>query len=120
MFKKGNTQQNENTINNTVGNTIETTTSNDVDEQELKIEVLNGSGKSSNLSKVIELLKENGYNVTKTGTTNSTKKTSIINRTDKSVSTTQQIKKIIGVGVTSKKSSNNKVDYTIIIGQDYK
>lgn len=120
VSEENNAQQNENTINNTVGNTIETTTSNDVDEQELKIEVLNGSGKSSNLSKVIELLKENGYNVTKTGTTNSTKKTSIINRTDKSVSTTQQIKKIIGVGVTSKKSSNNKVDYTIIIGQDYK
>lgn len=107
------------TDTNTIDNTTTGTTSND-SKEELKIEVLNGSGKTSNLSKVTEMLKKNGYNVTKTGTTNSTTKTSIINRTGNSSSTTKKIKDLLGIGVTSTKSSNNKVDYTIIIGKDYK
>lgn len=104
----------------TDANTIDNTTTNNDSKEQLKIEVLNGSGKTSNLSKVTELLKDNGYNVTKTGTTNSTAKTSIINRTGNSSSTTKTIKDLLGIGVTSTKSSNTKVDYTIIIGKDYK
>lgn len=95
-------------------------TSETSDVSQIKIELLNGTGKSSVLSEVTELLKEKGYNVTKTGTTNATAKTSIINRTGRTTKETQTIKEILKVGSTSSKTSNNNVDYTIIIGKDYK
>lgn len=95
-------------------------TSKTSDVSQIKIELLNGTGKSSVLSEVTELLKEKGYNVTKTGTTNATAKTSIINRTGRTTKETQTIKEILKVGSTSSKTSNNNVDYTIIIGKDYK
>lgn len=102
-------------------NTVdETTTSKTTDVSQIKIELLNGTGKSSVLSEVTELLKEKGYNVTKTGTTNATAKTSIINRTGRTTTETQAIKEILKVGSTSSKTANNNVDYTIIIGKDYK
>lgn len=114
-------KENTTNKNNTISKDDTTTKSNtNTNIKDLKIEVLNGSGSSSKLTKLIDLLKENGYNVTKTGTTNSTTKTSIINRTAQDSNTTNEIKKLIGVGRTSSKSSNNKVDYTIIIGKDYK
>ena len=108
----------QNTINtNTIsGNTSENTNEN---KKELKIEVLNGTGKSSNLTKVTKILKQNGYNVIKTGNTNTTTKTQIINRTNQSSKTTKELKEILEVGTTSEKSNNSNVDYTIILGKDY-
>ena len=47
---------------------------------ELKVEVLNGSGVSQNLQKVVDQLKSNGFNVTRTGSTNNTAKTVIMNK----------------------------------------
>lgn len=101
-------------------NSVDDTTVKTSDISQIKIELLNGTGKSSVLSEVTELLKEQGYNVTKTGTTNATAKTSIINRTGRTTKETQAIKEILKVGSTSSKTSNNNVDYTIIIGKDYK
>lgn len=106
----GEVEQKDNTV-------TDTTTSK---ESEIKVEILNGTGKSSVLSEVTDLLKEKGYNVVKTGTTNATAKTSIINRTGRATKETQAIKQILKVGSTSSKTSNNNVDYTIIIGKDYK
>ncbi len=110
----------EEIVDNQEGETSgeENTTTNDVSE--IKIELLNGTGKASVLSEVTELLKEKGYNVTKTGSTNATSKTSIINRTGRTTQETEALKKVLKVGSTSSKTSNNKVDYTIIIGKDYK
>lgn len=102
---------NENTDTQQDGNT---------QEKQLKIELLNGTGKDSNLSKVTEMLKENGYNVVKTGNTNSTTKTQIINRTNQKTEETKKLKTLLKVGTTSQKINNSKVDYTIILGKDYK
>ena len=47
---------------------------------DITIEVLNGSGTSSNLQKVVNQLNGAGYKVTRTGSTNTTAKTTIINK----------------------------------------
>ncbi|MGN1327140.1 MAG: LCP family protein [Clostridia bacterium] len=98
------------------GNTVSSQTSSN---SNIKIEVLNGSGDSDNLSEVVKKLTNAGYNVTKQGTTNITQKTTITNKTNKESSIVADIKEIIGVGVTNKSTSTSTVDFTIIIGQDY-
>lgn len=111
----GNTTTN-NTVNNSKTNTNQTTNK----ETQIRLEILNGSGTSSKLSEATKLLKEKGYNVVKTGNTNSTEKTSIINRTGKSKNIESEIKKLLKVGTISEKSNNSNVDFTIILGKDYK
>lgn len=86
----------------------------------IKIEVLNGSGVTANLTSVTEKLKKAGYNVTKTGTTTETSKTTIINSTKQSTETTNKIKEILGTGIISTSTSNSETDLKIIIGKDYK
>lgn len=108
---------------NTVTNTIEET--NTVAEEVVKdknitIELLNGTGDDEILAKVKAKLKREGYTVTKSGTTSSTAKTTIINRKSQSSSTSKDIKSILGVGTITSGSDNAKVDYTIILGKDYK
>lgn len=88
--------------------------------KEIRIELLNGTGNTNNLSKATELLNAEGYNIVKTGNTNTTTKTSIINRTNQKTEITNNIKKILTVGTTSQQSNNSDVDYTIILGKDYK
>lgn len=89
-----------------------------VDSSKLKIEVLNGSGNKQNLEKVTNLLKENGYTISTTGTTKSTSKTTIINRTAQTEETEENLKSIlktenINTGTDTKKG----VDFTVIIGK---
>ena len=122
----------ENTIDNTTKNNVEnnisnTTTSSKDDkkedekvEEKAKIELLNGTADEDTLKEVKNKLKEEGYEIVKTGTTSSSSKTTIINRTRKSESVVNDIKKILGLGVVSKGSDNTNVDFTIIIGKDYK
>ena len=81
--------------------------------------MLNGTEDSEILSTVKEKLKQEGYIISKSGTTSSTSKTTIINRTNESNSTSRDIKTILGVGTITSGSNNAKVDYTIIIGKDY-
>ncbi len=107
-------------------NNKSTTTSKKITEQEkkenskIKIEILNGTADNSKLSKLKDKLKEYGYNVTKTGITTNTSKTTIINRTGKNSSIINGIKSTIGdIGVSSTGSNNSNVDITIIIGKDY-
>ena len=85
----------------------------------VKIEVLNGSGKSSALNEVVSKLKNAGYTVSKQGTTNETKKTTITNRTNQDSTTTEEIKELMGAGTVSKGTNNSNVDITIVIGEDY-
>ena len=85
----------------------------------VKIEVLNGSGKSSALNEVVSKLKNAGYTVSKQGTTNETKKTTITNRTKQDSTTTEEIKELMGAGTVSKGTNNSNVDITIVIGEDY-
>lgn len=90
------------------------------DASEIKIELLNGSGKSSNLTKITKLLKDSGYVVSKVGNTNSTSKTSIINKNNVSNKVLNNIKEIIGAGNITTTTSESQVDLTIIIGKDIK
>ncbi len=119
-------QEGENTaINNTGDNTTNVSTNTTKTKQktkaEIKIEILNGSGNSKTLQNAIDKLKNKGYNVIKTGTTNSTSKTTIINKKEIQESTMQDIKTTIGVGTISDSEVNSsKVDITIILGKDYK
>lgn len=102
---------------NTIG---DTTISQTIDSQNIKIELLNGSGKSSNLTKASEQLKQKGYNIIKTGNTTIKNETIIVNKTNKQVAISEDLKQTLGVGKITKKSDNTKVDYTITIGKDYK
>ena len=90
-------------------------------KSDIKIEVLNGSGVSSNLQTVVADLGEAGYKVTRTGTTNATSKTSIINKKKVNNTYLTGIKELLGIGtIQNSQSSSSKVDVTIIIGKDYK
>lgn len=88
--------------------------------KEITIELLNGTGDKEILTEVKEKLKEKGYVVSKSGTTSSTDKTTIINRTSQSNQKAKDIKQLLGVGTITSGSDNTKVDFTIIIGKDYK
>jgi len=99
-------------------NTTENYTQNN--KSEIKIEVLNGSGTNSTLQKVTSELKEAGYNVTRTGSTNTTAKTTIINKKSVKESILKNIKETLKTGTISEsESSSSKVDITIIVGKDY-
>ena len=81
--------------------------------------ILNGSGKSLNLTKAKELLQNAGFIVSKAGNTNSTKKTSIINKSNVSQDILSSIQNLLEVGTTSNSSTESTVDITIILGKDF-
>ena len=87
----------------------------------IKIEVLNGTSDGKVLQEVVNKLKEEGYNVSRTGTTTATSKTVIANKKDVSTTTMNNIKEAIGTGTISSSAggSSSKVDVTIVIGKDY-
>ena len=101
--------------------TIDSQTATDTSSKsDISIEVLNGSGDTSNLQKVVNQMKGAGYKVTRTGSTNSTSKTTIVNKKNAKESFLKNIKDVIGIGIIqNSESSSSKVDVTIIIGTDY-
>ena len=117
----------ENTTSNTTGNTTSTTsttstntTSTSVSKKDIKIEVLNGSGESNKLQKAVKQLEGAGYNVSRTGSTNATSKTAIVNKKEVKDIILKNIKDTLGVGtISDSQSSSSKTDVTIIIGKDY-
>ena len=99
------------------------TTENKTDSanSKIKIELLNGCGDSALFSKAKKALENEGYTITKTGTSNPTSKTTIINKNSLPSDITSNLKEILGVEkVSDSNSSTNKIDATIIIGKDYK
>lgn len=123
-----NTSKTTNSSNTTNSNTSKNKTSNSSTDSssskttsKVKIELLNGSGDKTLLTKATKALKEAGYNVYKTGTTTTTSKTTIVNKTAISNDIAQDIKDILKVGnISSSTSSASTVDVTIVIGKDYK
>lgn len=113
-----NTTGNEtNSTSNATGNQ---TSSSRVSKADIKLEVINGSGNSNKLQKVVNELEEAGYEVYRTGTTNSTSKTTIINKKDAADTILENIKTTLGVGtISNSQSSSSKADVTIVIGRDY-
>lgn len=109
----------QDTENNTTSS--DKATSSTTKKSSIKIEVLNGSGVSKNLQTVVNDLKKAGYNVTRTGTTNATSKTTIIDKKEVNNTNLQEIKNVLETGVIqNSQSSSSKVDVTIIVGKDYK
>ena len=83
--------------------------------------MLNGSGNKNLLNKATKALKAQGYNVYKTGTTTTTSKTTIVNKSGIETDTISDIKDVLGVGnISSSVSSSSTVDVKIVIGKDYK
>ena len=117
--ESGNTTGNEtnSSSNSSTGNQ---TSSLRVSKADIKLEVLNGSGNSKALQKVVNELESTGYEVYRAGTTNTTSKTTIINKKDAANTILENIKTILGVGtISSSQSSSSKADVTIVIGRDY-
>ena len=115
---EGNTTTNMANTTNTSNTTDSTTTS--TSKSSIKIEVLNGSGESKTLQKVVDELEGAGYNVTRTGSTNTTSKTAIIDKKNVKDTILTNIKEVLGTGVIStSESSSSKVDLSIVIGKDY-
>ena len=108
----------EESKNPTSNNTINNSSSN---KSQIKVELLNGSGDKTKLEKAKELLKEAGYNITKTGNVSTISKTIITNKTNATEEDLKDIQTILEVGSTStNKSSTSLVDITIVIGKDFK
>ena len=121
LTEEGNTTANNttNAISNTSSNSNTATTTS---KSNIKIEVLNGTSDSKVLQKVVNQLKEEGYNVSRTGTTTSTTRTVIANKKDVSNTIINDIKEVLGTGTVSDSGSggtSSKVDVTVIIGKDY-
>ena len=90
------------------------------DISKINIEILNGTSKSSNLTKAKDLLKNAGFNVSKSGKTNATSKTSIINKSGVHDDIISSIVNLLETGTVSTSSAQSTVDITIILGKDFK
>jgi len=113
-------EANTNTNTNSNSSSSKNNSSTQKDNKAIKIELLNGSGDKTILTKVTNLLKKEGYTVYKTGTTSTTHITTIINRKKVSEGNTKKVKTLLGTGVISSSNKSSNVDLTIIIGKDYK
>ena len=88
--------------------------------ENIKIEILNGSGNLSNLTKAKEILTDAGFTISQTSKTNSTEKTSIINKTEVLENITLSIQALLEAGeVTKSTSCDSTVNITIILGKDF-
>lgn len=112
-----NSTVNEESNETTAENEIDTTSTN-IDKEDIKIELLNATDNIKNISKMSNLLEDLGYNVTKTGNTNSASKTVIINRSNVSEEFLDEIKQELKTSEVEE-GGETTVDITIIIGQDY-
>lgn len=126
FFPEELTAQDDNTISgnttNAISNTSATSSSSSgTSNSNIKIEVLNGTSNGKILQQVVEKLKDEGYNVSRTGTTTATSKTVIANKNQVSNTIINDIKQTIGTGTVSDSNTgtSNKVDVTVIIGKDY-
>ncbi len=100
-----------------------TTKQNDISKSDFKIEVINGSGENDLLQKAVKELEGSGYKVLRTGSTNSTPKTTIVDKNNTKQTILDNIKDTLGIGTISSSgetAGSSKVDITIIIGKDYK
>lgn len=101
-------------------------TANDIKDEEIaelngiKIELINGASTKNQLAIVENLLTKSGYTVERTGTTNITERTIIINKSNKSEKTEEKLKELIGVGyISNLPEKESDIDFTIIIGNDF-
>ena len=112
-----------NTINagNSTNNTNTNTETSKVSKSDIKIEVLNGCGDGNKFQKAVEELENSGYEVSRTGNTNLTSKTTIVDKKETSQVLLNNLKDVLKIGTISNSelNSSSKVDVTIVIGKDY-
>lgn len=112
----------DNTITNslnTTSNSISSTTT--VNDDELKIELINGSGNTSKLEEAKTKLEEAGFTVKKTGKTSTISKTVITNKKNATDEQLKNIKQVLNAGsISTNKQASSQVDITIVIGEDFK
>ena len=119
-IEEDDTNTNNSTQNSTSG-TTQISVQDKNNNNKIKVEILNGTSDNKKVELIKEKLKEQGYDIVKTGITSNTSKTTIINRTFKANVILEQIKKNLNnIGIISSGSDNSNVDITIIIGNDYK
>ena len=103
MFYVDSTEETEdNTITNslnTTSNSISSTTT--VKDDELKIELINGSGNTSKLEEAKTKLEEAGFTVKKTGKTSTISKTVITNKKNATDEQLKNIKQVLNAGSIS-------------------
>lgn len=122
MFYVDSTEETENnTITNslnTTSNSISSTTT--VKDDELKIELINGSGNTSKLEEAKTKLEEAGFTVKKTGKTSTISKTVITNKKNATEEQLKNIKQVLNAGsISTNKQASSQVDVTIVIGEDF-
>ena len=122
MFYVDSTEETEdNTITNslnTTSNSISSTTT--VKDDELKIELINGSGNTSKLEEAKTKLEEAGFTVKKTGKTSTISKTVITNKKNATDEQLKNIKQALSTGsISTNKQASSQVDVTIVIGEDF-
>lgn len=124
MFYVDSTEETEdNTITNNINtssNSISSTTT--VKDDELKIELINGSGNTSKLEEAKTKLEEAGFKVNKTGKQQKTiSKTLITNKKNATEEQLKNMKKALSAGsISTNKQASSQVDVTIVIGEDFK
>lgn len=109
---------NPSVVDENLGDTNNSNLDPNIARENIKIEVLNGTTSNSKLEKMVTKLKNAGYQVTKTGNTSSTEKTTIINRGNVSDAVQEELKTLLSSNDVSTGQSAT-VDITIIIGKDY-
>ena len=120
LTEEGTTDGNTTATSSNITDT-NTTSTGSIANSNIKIEVLNGTNDGKVLQEVVNKLKAEGYNVSRTGTTTATSKTVIANKKDVSTTTMNEIKEVVGTGTISGSTggSSSKADVTIVIGKDY-
>lgn len=123
MFYVDSTEETEdNTITNNINtssNSISSTTT--VKDDELKIELINGSGNTSKLEEAKTKLEEAGFKINKTGKQQKTiSKTLITNKKNATEEQLKNMKKALSAGsISTNKQASSQVDVTIVIGEDF-
>ena len=124
MFYVDSTEETENnTITNSLNTTINSISSTTtVKDDELKIELINGSGNTSKLEEAKTKLEEAGFKVNKTGKQQKTiSKTVITNKKNATEEQLKNMKKALSAGsISTNKQASSQVDVTIVIGEDFK
>lgn len=93
------------------------------DQQELKVEVLNATGRSGLAASISKELEKQGYRVVKTGNYETSKRidTGIIARTEAGKGKCAEIRRILKTGkIKQEMNEGSGIDITVIIGDDYK
>ena len=86
---------------------------------EVTIELINGVGSTTIYNQAVSQLQKRGYKIVSKGTTNLTQKSLIIDRNNNNKDTSTALKNLLCTGLIQKGEAKD-VDYTVVIGVDYK